>query len=284
MAGNRTSPHPSNAPPRDYILGTHDAELRRLGSQHGHWREQALAAWQHAGVRRGSTVLDAGCGPGFGALDLANLVSPTGRVIAVDESPRYIDHLRSQAAAAGITHIETHVGDVQRMDLPEACADAAYLRWVLCFVPDPDAVIAGLARALRPGGRVAVQDYYRYHAMSMGPPSAVFDRVVQAVDASWRKRGGDPDIGCRLPAMMERHGLRVRRIEPLVRAARPSDSLWDWPGTFFRVFIPTLVGLGLVTADDQREFEAMWTARSNEPGAFFVTPPMIEIVAEKPTN
>src|SRR6476659_10610081 len=62
---------------RDYLLGTHDQEVRRLGVQHAVWRARVLDAWQRAGFGPGQAILDLGCGPGYAALDLAEVVGPT---------------------------------------------------------------------------------------------------------------------------------------------------------------------------------------------------------------
>lgn len=78
---------------REYVLGTNDEELTRLGFQHRVWGEHAFALWNRAGFAPGQTILDAGCGPGFATLDLARLVGPRGRIIAVDHSARFLDHL-----------------------------------------------------------------------------------------------------------------------------------------------------------------------------------------------
>jgi ubiquinone/menaquinone biosynthesis C-methylase UbiE len=69
----------------EYVLGTHDAELARLGLQHRLWSELTFACWNRCGIRPGSVVLDVGSGPGYTAFDLVPLVGPSGRVIAVDE-------------------------------------------------------------------------------------------------------------------------------------------------------------------------------------------------------
>src|SRR5258706_12182820 len=84
---------------RDYVLGTHDEEIARLGVQHGVWRALVLAAWRRAGFAAGQTIVDLGCGPGWAALDLADVVGPAGRVIAVDRSRRFLDALPAAARA-----------------------------------------------------------------------------------------------------------------------------------------------------------------------------------------
>lgn len=265
----------------EYVLGTSDAEFVRLGLQHRLWSAQAFACWERAGVRPGSVVLDVGCGPGFATLDLAQLVAPNGRVIAVDESERFVAHLKARAHASGASNVDVFVQDVQAMEVAPKSVDVAYARWVMCFVPRPDDVISAVARALRPGGVFAVQDYLDWTALSLYPGSEVFQKVVQATVENWRGRGGDTAIGKRLPAMMASHGLRVEAMRPLQRIARSGDPLWMWPTTFFANFSRTLVERGLLTAEDQRSLEQDWAKWSKDETAFFWTPPVIEILARR---
>src|SRR5580765_647322 len=136
----------------EYVLGTHDAELARLGLQHRLWSEDTFACWDRCGIRPGSVVLDVGSGPGYTAFDLVPLVGPAGRVIAVDESERFIEYVHARAVTLGVENLETSVQDVQDLRVPARSVDVAYARWVLCFVPKPEAVVAGVAKALKPGG------------------------------------------------------------------------------------------------------------------------------------
>ena len=265
----------------EYILGTHEEELRRLGFQHRVWGAQAFRLWERAGFGHAQTLIDVGCGPGFASLDLARLVGPTGSIIGVDESARFLRHLESQADAQAIRNIHTREADVQRLPLDPGKADGAYARWVLCFVPDPRAVVAGVARALRAGGVFAIQDYFNYRNASLAPRSAVMEKVVMATDSSWRTRGGDPDIAGRLPALLSECGFEVREVKAHLRVARPGSALWQWPTTFFLGYLPTLVQLGLITTADQTEFEREWKQRTNDPSTFFVTPPVYDIIAIK---
>ncbi len=265
----------------EYVLGTDDAELMRLGLQHRLWSAHAFACWERAGVGPGKTVLDVGAGPGFATIDLAQLVTQQGRVVAIDESERFLRFLNERARSLGIRHVDTHVQDVQALDVPAGSVDIAYARWVLCFTPRPGDVIARVAAALKRGGVFAVQDYVNWAALSLSPKSDAFLRVMPSIGQSWRDRGGDPQIGGRLPAMMAANGLRVEAILPLQRVARPGDPLWQWPTTFFASFVPRLVEQGRVRADDWREMESDWVQRSDNPDAFFWTPSMVEIIARR---
>lgn len=274
--------------PHDYILGTHDAEARRLGLQHRLWSDAAHDLWKRAAIRPGSRVLDAGCGPGFASFDLAQLVAgaePVGQVVGVDESERYIAHARAGAESRGLGNILRAVtGDVQKLAevlKGEAPFDAAYTRWVMCFVPDPEAVIAGIAAALKPGGRFAINDYFNYEAMTLAPRSDAFTRLIKAVGTSWRSRGGDPDIMARVPALCRRHGLEVTHLAAHQRTARPADSMWAWPDTFFRIFSPALVDGGFLTKSEAAAWLADWEAATKNPDAFMALPTVYELVAVK---
>ena len=266
---------------QEYLLGTNDEELTRLGFQHRVWAESTFGLWERAGFAPGQTILDVGCGPGYATFDLASLVGPEGRIVAVDESPRFLDFLNAQCKLRGVMHIDVRHGDVQRLDIPEQSVDGAYARWVLCYVKDPEAVVAGVARALRRGGSFAVLDYFNYCGFTHGPRSAALDRVARAVEESVRARGGDLDMMGHLPAIMARCGLSVQEIKPVVRVARPGSALWQWPITFFRNFLPILVEGGFLTSDEARAFEDDWEDRSNDPSTFLCTPPMLEMIGLK---
>lgn len=263
---------------REYVLGTDDAELVRLGFQHQVWAEPTTAAWERAGFRPGDRLLDLGCGPGYATFDLARLVGPRGSVLGVDVSTRFLGHLERERAHRTLANVETRHAELEALDLPTASFDGAFARWVLCFVRDPAAVMANVARALRPGAPFVVLDYTRYSALTISPRSEAIERVIEAVNRSFIKAGGDPDVGRRLPTDMHRAGLEVRSIRPLVRVARPGSALWEWPATFFANYLPFLVAAGEIGEEDRTAFERDWAERSRSPGAFLLTPPMIELI------
>jgi len=266
----------------EYLLGVGDDELARLGLQHQVWSAEAVRAWERAGFGPGDALLDVGCGPGDASFDLARLVGSAGRVHGVEISERFVGHLRRQAEARGIRNLTAEVGDATAMGhLPEGSFDGAWARWLLCFLGDPEAVVRGVARALKPGGAFVVQDYMKYLGVLVAPEDPAFDRVFEAMFASWRATGGDGNVGARVPAMMERAGLEVVHVRTLVRTARPGSALWQWPRAFFSIFTPVLVADGFLAQADADAFHQRWDERERQPGSFFSTPPMVEVIGIK---
>jgi SAM-dependent methyltransferase len=233
----------------------------------------------------GETVLDIGCGPGHATVELAEIVGPSGHIIAVDESPLFLKHLQDRVAARRLRNVERFLGDAQQLEvlLPQykGKADLAYARWVLCFVPDPEAVVRGIASLLKPGGRVAVQDYFNYESMSIAPKNPAFTRVINAIGQSWRARGGDPDIVGRLPALFRKHGLDLGDIRLNQRVARPTSTIWAWPDSFWKSYLPRMVEMEAITPAERDEFEAAWTAACADPDVFMLLPPVYDLVAVK---
>ena len=269
----------------DYVLGTDADESARLGLQHRLWAAQAHWVWERAGIQPGLTVLDLGCGPGNATMDLAQIIGASGRVIALDESAVFLKQLNDDAKARRLNNITRVLGDAQNCGSLLADfkgqIDATYARWLFCFVPDPEAVIAGLAQLTRPGGKIIIQDYFNYEAMTLAPRREAFTKVVKAVAASWRARGGDPDIVARLPGMLRKNGFRVEHMESRERVARPGSTLWHWPETFFRNYVPKLVEGGFISTDDMAAFKEEWARASADPDSFMLTPTVFDVLASR---
>jgi len=99
------------------------------------------------------TVGDLGCGTGGLSEVLAPLVR---RVVAVDGSADMLEAARARLAAHA--NVEVREGELEALPIADGELDAAVLSLVLHHVPDPGQALAGVARAVRPGGRVLVVD------------------------------------------------------------------------------------------------------------------------------
>lgn len=109
---------------------------------------------------KGSTILDAGCGYGHVAL---HLIQAHGmRIAGIDVIDRHIARCRRNIASAGLPE---GAFTVTKMDyhhlesLEDDSLEGAYTMETLVHATDPEAVLAGFHRILRPGGRVALFEY-----------------------------------------------------------------------------------------------------------------------------
>ncbi|WP_199552485.1 class I SAM-dependent methyltransferase [Streptomyces sp. N35] len=107
-----------------------------------------------AGIDEASRVLDLGCGAGQ-TTRLAARRAHAGRVLGVDLSAPMLARARATALDEGIGNVAFTQGDVQVFGFAEGEFDAAISRFAVMFFADPVAAFGNVARALRPGGRLA---------------------------------------------------------------------------------------------------------------------------------
>ena len=107
-----------------------------------------------AAIDERDRVLDIGCGTGQ-TTRLAARRARRGHVLGVDLSAPMLARARATAAAEGITNVRFEQGDAQVHPVPTGSADVAISRCGIMFFADPVAAFANIARALRPGGRLA---------------------------------------------------------------------------------------------------------------------------------
>ena len=262
---------------RDYVLGTHEAELKRLGVQHRAWQPVVLECWANAGIKSGSRVLDVGAGPGYATVDLAEIVGESGRVVAVERSTNFVNAIQAKS----LSNVDVHELDLMTDDLPAEPFDFSWCRWVLCFVSNPELLVKKLASVIRQGGRAIFHEYGHYTTWKFFPQRASLEQFRSHVIATWRESGGDPDTGLQLPAWLARNGFAVRTIVPRVFCLQPGDYMWQWPSQFIHVHLLRLQELGRIDTKFADQVRADLAAAEKEQPSFMLTPLVLEIVAEK---
>jgi SAM-dependent methyltransferase len=169
-----------------------------------------------AGLQPGMRCLDVGCGGGEVTVAMAHVVGPRGRVVGVDMDAVKIGLARQEAIDSELTHLEFRAGDVSALPRDEMF-DVVFARLVLTHVAEPLAVLQRMVAVVAPGGVVVVEDM-DHSAVFTHPRCDAMERYVALYDQAARARGGDPEIGPKLPGMLRRAG-----IEPLeVRIAQPA--------------------------------------------------------------
>ena len=105
----------------------------------------------------GMAVADIGAGGGAMALEIAATIGPAGRIFVTERTPEQRARLAERATAHPHTVVIEALDD--QTNLPDACCDAIYLRFVWHHLGNPEVYARSLARALKPGGRLAIIDF-----------------------------------------------------------------------------------------------------------------------------
>ena len=102
-------------------------------------------------VREGDTVLDAGCGFGDTAIELARLVGPSGSVLGIDCCQGFLEYGRHDAKAAGLKNVSFLEADVQTYPF-KPIYDFCFSRFGTQFFENPVAGLRNMRKSLKPGG------------------------------------------------------------------------------------------------------------------------------------
>jgi len=266
---------------RDYVLGTHEQELARLGLQHRAWRPVALDCWQRAGITVGKRVLDVGAGPGYAAIDLAEIVGPTGEVVALERSQNFIRAMETTCRTRSLANVKIHELDLMQDKLPRGDYDFLWCRWVISFVNDPSLLIKKLS-GIMPKGSVAIfHEYGHYETWRFFPRLPMQERFRQHVIATWHESGGEPDGAAHLPALLAENGFVIRSARPHIFCLQPRDYMWQWPATFIETYLERLIRMGRIDQKFAHQVETDLASAEKNLNARMLTPLVLEIIAEK---
>jgi ubiquinone/menaquinone biosynthesis C-methylase UbiE len=142
-------------------------------------------------VSEGMTVVEPGPGMGFFTLDLARLVGPNGRVVAIDIEPKMLAKLKKRARKVGLSErieLRRPIGESMNVDDLSSQVDFVLAAAVVHELPNRDLFFQEMYRALRTGGKLLL----------MEPPGHVKrplweKTLASAFNASFQK-GNDPRI------------------------------------------------------------------------------------------
>lgn len=170
----------------------YDAELKR---HNGHLRAAA-------NVGAHDRVLDIGCGAGQTTREAAG-IAVEGEAIGVDTSPEMLEVARRRSSEAGLRYIAFEQGDAQRHAFPAASFDLCISRFGVMFFADPAAAFANVARAMRPGARLAwmVWQSQERNGWSGAIRQALAPGIAVSAQASAPFSLGDPTIAAELLSM-----------------------------------------------------------------------------------
>lgn len=248
------------------------AERERLNSLTELYDGATIEICEQVGLADGWQCAEVGAGTGSVAQLLAERVGASGQVLAVDLDIRFLEPLRGPSL------------QVERMDLTtetlvEGAFDLVHARLVLEHLPRRDDVLAGLVRALAPGGWLVVEDFDWSTSTVVDPPAPVLTRVADACRAAFIRNGYDAEFGRRLPRALRSAGLvdvRTRAASAQVSAER-ERGVPQWE-LLVAQLAPALIEHELLTAADLEQFARL----CHDGDTAFFAPLMVSCAGRKP--
>ncbi|WP_431130981.1 class I SAM-dependent methyltransferase [Variovorax paradoxus] len=232
----------------------------RWGPFLGRWLGDATETmFDLARIGPGSRVLDVAAGAGEQSIGAARRAGASGHVLATDIAPALLERAAADAKAAGLSNLETLELDGEALDtLPAGSFDAAISRVGLIYFPDQQRALAGMRRALRPGGRVSAVVYSTpdRNAFFSIPVKIIRERA--RLPAPLPGQPGPFSLGAEgaLEAAFAKAGLRdieVRRVPSPVRLASAAECV-RFERESFGALHQMMVGL------DEAERASTWDA------------------------
>ena len=237
--------------------------------------------WDRAGLTEGASCLDLGCGPGAVTVALARRAGRTGAVLAVDRDRDAVEVAQQRLAAAGISNVEFLVCDAYDFVEHEKF-DFAYSRLLLHHVSRPGDLLRAMWNAVRPGGRIAVDDA-DFDGAFCYPPNDGFSFWQERYSQVVRHHGGDPTLGRKLVSLFVDAGLPLPEVHITQRALRDGPAK-QIPMLTLQETSATMIDAGIATRQEVDAAVAAMAAFVADPTTVYAGPRHVEVWAQKDSS
>jgi len=136
------------------------------------------------GLRPGMTVADIGTGIGYMLPYLSKAVGSSGKVLAEDVQSDFLDQARAKVDVAKLLNVSLILGGFTDPKLPPGAVDVELLLDVYHHFDQPQKMLAALAPALKPGGRLVIVEYHKADSPQPGHILREWSDVVREVESS----------------------------------------------------------------------------------------------------
>ncbi len=165
MTTGSFSAHADTPPGRETYLGRRIAQTMHYAG--AEWlirdererEERCSLMLANLGVRRGMTIVDMGCGNGFYALQMAQLVGSRGQILAVDIQPEMLSLMRDRMEEAGVENITPILGSLHDPRLPPDSVDLILLVDVYHEFSHPEYMLQAMRDSLKDDGQIVLVEY-----------------------------------------------------------------------------------------------------------------------------
>jgi ubiquinone/menaquinone biosynthesis C-methylase UbiE len=164
-------------------------------------------------------VLDVGCGTGLETVRLAKLVAPSGAVVGIDASRKFLEEARRRTSGLGLP-IDFQAGDARYLPFPEQIFDVSRAERLFPYLAAPERALSELIRVTKPGGAIAlIEPDFETVTINVNDRSLV--RKVLHFDCDHNTKNGW--IGRDLPRLFKASGLVDIAVEAAVVIFEPAS-------------------------------------------------------------
>lgn len=175
---------------------------------------------EHAGIRKGDTVVDLGSGAGNDVFVARAIVGDEGKVIGIDMTEEMIEKANINNAKLGYKNVEFKLGDIEQIPLNDNLADAVVSNCVLNLVPDKQKAFSEIYRILKPGAHFCISDI-----------------VLRGELPEGLKKSAEMYAGCVAGALQQDEYLRIIRNAGFRDVAVKKTKVIELPEDVLREYI-----------------------------------------------
>lgn len=263
-----------------YGLEVGEKASERLDMQHALVGIDSENHLLEAGLKRGMVVLELGCGNGAMIPWIASQVGETGRVIAVDNSPKQLEIAKKRVLSQGITNVEFICCDIQDLDLPPDSFDLVYCRFLLMHLSFPQAVLKKALSLLKEGGVFAAQEPIN-SSLSLYPERdpliQELQRYFQNISKTYR---ADYDLGKHLYPLFYEAGYSPIHLHFSQRVTT-IPQMKELLLRFLDDLAPNALKTGVISEEALTKQVASIQNYPEKAGSYFIAPQQAHISAYK---
>jgi ubiquinone/menaquinone biosynthesis C-methylase UbiE len=244
----------------DYALGRSEAEANRLIIQAEVLRPFTERLMRDVGLAPGMRVLDLGCGTGDVSILVAKIVGKSGAVVGIDHDANILATARKRAEEAGLENISFQEAAVESFQGPQSF-DVVTGRCVAFFAEDPASYLRAAAKAVRPGGKLALQEPNpRWlelrepnspNGQFSAPRIADFERVGEAFARALTAAAPSHDVALRMAEHFAKAGLPEPHLSwDITVGSGPDTPLYGLAAACFHSMFPQMAKHGINGFED----------------------------------
>lgn len=271
---------PKSAKPRfTYLLGDSPEESRRLERQALLWDPVAHALFDRLKIKPGARILE--IGPGRGSLHLELRRRARRPIDAVERSLEFADGLKRLTEQDSFGPGIIHNCNLLDAEIPDHSYDLIFARWVFLFLPRPEAHLKKLVRALKPGGKLVLQDYHR-ETLAMIPRARHWEEFLAADRAFFAAEGGNASIADDLPALFRKVGLEKIQTSAHIKSGHPGEPTWNWLSDYFLGIFPRYQKIAPLNARKTQALTRDWKKNAKRADSLLIAPTLVDIIGTRP--